>query len=61
MDSACYWMRNKPPQDLLIQIFSNLDTDKDGFITYEQYIMFIRNFLSKRRDDSIDWIRFIER
>jgi Ca2+-binding EF-hand superfamily protein len=60
VDSACYWMRNKPPQDLLIEIFGNLDTDKDGFITYEQYIMFIKNFLSKRRDNSIDWKRFIE-
>lgn len=61
VDSACYWMRHKPPRDLLIQIFGNLDTDKDGFITYDQYITFIRNYLSKRRDNSIDWKRFIER
>jgi len=61
MNQACFWMRNKPPRDLLLQIFKNLDTDNDGFITYEQWIMFIRNFLSKRRDNSIDWKRFIEK
>jgi hypothetical protein len=61
IDSACYWMHNRPPQELLVQIFANLDTDKDGFITYDQYIMLIRNYLSKRRELSNDWMRFIER
>lgn len=61
VDSACYWMRNRPPKDLLVQIFADLDTDKDGFITYDQYIMLIRNYLSKRREESADWMRFIER
>lgn len=60
VESACYWMRNKPPKELLAEIFINLDTDKDEYITFEQYIMFIRNFLSKRRDNSIEWKRFIE-
>jgi hypothetical protein len=44
----------------MVEIFGNLDTDKDGFITYAQYIMFIRKFVSKRHNESIDWRRFIE-
>jgi hypothetical protein len=34
-------MQLAPPVELLIEIFHLLDTNKDGFITYDQYISFV--------------------
>lgn len=42
-----FFIRTKPPKADLILIFETLDTDKDGFITFEQYINFIKQYLGK--------------
>lgn len=41
VNETCFWMDPIPPVSLLIEIFQMLDTDKDGFITYDQYINFV--------------------
>jgi Ca2+-binding EF-hand superfamily protein len=38
---TCFWIQPAIPTGLLIEIFKLLDTDNDGFITYDQYINFV--------------------
>lgn len=33
--------------DILDWVFAELDTDKDGFVTYQQYLTWIENVISK--------------
>jgi len=35
----------KPSREDLTEIFNMLDTDKDGYITFSEYIDFIRKYL----------------
>lgn len=42
---ACFFLRVKPTKEDLTEIFNFLDTDKDGFITFSQYVDFIRKYL----------------
>ena len=42
---ACFFLRVKPSREDLTEIFRSLDTDKDGYITFAEYIDFIRKYL----------------
>ena len=42
---ACFFLRKKPLRDDLVNIFNMIDTDRDGWITFMQYIDFIRKYL----------------
>jgi Ca2+-binding EF-hand superfamily protein len=50
INDACYFITYKPPRDTLIFIFRELDTDRDGFITFTQYADFIRKYLGNGID-----------
>ena len=47
MTDACYFVNLKPFKEDLEAIFAELDTDKDGFITIQEYIDFIRKYLGR--------------
>lgn len=47
---ACYFIRFKVPREDLVFIFNALDTDKDGYITFQQYVDFIRKYLGNNID-----------
>lgn len=42
---ACFFIRVKPDRDTLTYIFKELDTDRDGYITFQQYSDFIKKYL----------------
>lgn len=42
---ACSFLKSKPSQQDLTEIFALLDTDKDGYITFAEYADFIRKYL----------------
>lgn len=42
---ACFFLRVKPTEADLTEIFNLLDTDKDGYITFSEYVDFIRKYL----------------
>lgn len=46
----CYFVRVKPSREDLEAIFKELDTDKDGFLTFHQYSNFIKNYLGNGLD-----------
>lgn len=50
INDACYFITYKPFRDDLVFIFNQLDTDKDGFITFQQYADFIRKYLGNGID-----------
>lgn len=41
------FIKIRPSKQDLLTIFEILDTDKDGFISFEQYITFIRKYLGR--------------
>ena len=47
---GCYFIKYKPPRDDLIFIFKELDTDHDGFITFQQFVDFIKKYLGNNID-----------
>lgn len=47
---ACFFIRFKVPREDLVWIFNELDTDKDGFITFQQYLDFIKKYLGNGID-----------
>jgi Ca2+-binding EF-hand superfamily protein len=47
---ACYFISFKPLRDDLIFIFKELDTDRDGYITFLQFTEFIRKYLGNGID-----------
>lgn len=47
----CYFLGYQVPEADLETIFKKLDTDNDGYITFQQYIDFIRQYLG----DNIDF------
>lgn len=52
VNGACYFITIKPFEEDLKAIFLDLDTDKDGFITLWEYVLFIRKYIG--RDLSIE-------
>lgn len=49
-------MKRQIPKDILVQIFEKLDTNKDGFITYLEFINFIKtHFNNKKTQQMIEW------
>lgn len=48
MYESCFFVKVRPTKSDLLAIFEILDTDKDGFISFEQYINFIRHYLGRR-------------
>lgn len=52
----CFFIKIKPTREDLIYIFKELDTDQDGFITFQQYISFIKKYLGNGID--LDSSRF---
>lgn len=42
---ACFFLRVKPTEADLTEIFRFLDTDNDGYITFAEYVNFIRKYL----------------
>jgi len=56
MTQATKWMKNPIPKGLLEKIFGEIDTDKDGYITYLEFVIFIKRYFSgSRTESSIDW------
>jgi Ca2+-binding EF-hand superfamily protein len=47
---GCFFIRLKPSLEDLTWIFQQLDTDHDGFITFQQYSAFIRKYLGNGID-----------
>lgn len=47
---ACFFIRFKVPREDLVWIFNELDTDKDGYITFQQYVDFIKKYLGNGID-----------
>jgi len=47
---ACFFIRLRPSIEDLTWIFQQLDTDHDGFITFQQYADFIRKYLGRGID-----------
>lgn len=47
---GCYFIKYRPCRDDLIFIFKELDTDNDGFITFQQFVDFIRKYLGNGID-----------
>lgn len=47
---STFFIRIKPSIEDLTYIFNELDTDKDGFITFNQYVNFIRKYLGNGID-----------
>jgi Ca2+-binding EF-hand superfamily protein len=47
---ACYFIRFKPLREDLVFIFNALDTDRDGYITFQQYAEFIKKYLGNNID-----------
>lgn len=47
MYENCFFVKVRPTKSDLLGIFEILDTDKDGFISFEQYINFIRHYLGR--------------
>jgi Ca2+-binding EF-hand superfamily protein len=50
---ACFFLKLKPTKEDLTWIFHELDTDHDGFITFQQYADFIRKYLGNNTDFTI--------
>jgi Ca2+-binding EF-hand superfamily protein len=50
---ACFFLKLRPTREDLIWIFNELDTDQDGFITFQQYADFIRKYLGNNIDFTI--------
>ena len=42
---SCFYLRKKPFEQDLIYIFSILDTDHDGWISFKEYVDFIKKYL----------------
>lgn len=42
---ACFFLKYKPSKEDLTEIFITIDTDKDGFIYFAQYLEFIIKYL----------------
>jgi Ca2+-binding EF-hand superfamily protein len=42
-----FFIKVRPSKQDLLTIFEILDTDKDGFISFQQYINFIREYLGR--------------
>jgi Ca2+-binding EF-hand superfamily protein len=47
MYESCFFVKVRPSKSDLLSIFEILDTDKDGFISFEEYINFIRHYLGR--------------
>lgn len=47
---GCYFIKFKPTRQDLEFIFGVLDTDKDGYITFQQFVDFIRKYLGNDID-----------
>lgn len=47
---GCYFIKFKVPREDLEWIFKQLDTDNDGFITFQQFVDFIRKYLGNDID-----------
>lgn len=47
---STFFIRIKPSIEDLTYIFNELDTDKDGFITFNQYVNFVRKYLGNGID-----------
>lgn len=47
---ACFFIKIKPTREDLVWIFEQLDTDHDGFITFQQYSDFIKKYLGNNID-----------
>lgn len=47
---GCYFIKYVPMYDDLVFIFKELDTDHDGFITFQQFVDFIRKYLGNGID-----------
>ena len=45
MDYACFFLRKKPFNPDLLAVFAIIDTNKDGWITFNEYGDFIRKYL----------------
>ena len=43
--TACRIIRIKPSEEDLTEIFKFIDTDKDGYITFAEYVLFIQKYL----------------
>lgn len=43
--TACRIIRVKPSEEDLTEIFKFIDTDKDGYITFAEYVFFIQKYL----------------
>lgn len=55
------WIKKVHDKALLEVIFANIDTNKDGFISYKEYIAFIRKYLGGHTgnfDD--DWFKNLD-
>ena len=42
---ACFFLKYKPSKEDLTEIFITLDTDKDGYISFSEYLAFIIKYL----------------
>lgn len=42
-----FFLRFKPENDLLTQVFQIIDTNRDGYITLIEYMNFIRKYLGR--------------
>lgn len=55
------WMKVPHDKALLELIFSRLDTNKDGYISYKEYIAFIRKYLGGRANwNDDDWWKSLD-
>lgn len=52
MESSTFYLRIHLLREDIIEVFKIIDTDSDGWITYEEYIAFIIKYLGT---DKIDW------
>lgn len=51
--AATEWASVPADPKILSLIFDNLDTDKDGYITYKQYLEFIRSCVLTRTNPEL--------
>ncbi len=55
------WMKVPHDKALLEEIFIRLDTNKDGYISYKEYIAFIRKFLGGHANwNDDDWFKTLD-
>lgn len=45
------WMKKQIPRELLVLIFEIIDTNKDGFITYLEFVNFIKKHFSNQKTE----------